>query len=549
MDDHCPACNTPVYDIDPKCPSCGEPLTSEESRRRIGTIMLESYEVTEVLGQGGMSVVYKGKHRITGQEVALKLLPPELAAYGQIKARFLEEARTLAQLDHPNIVHLYNFGDNDGCLVLAMQLVRGVTWERMILEAGKLPWPRSVEIAINVLAALEMAHSRGVIHRDMKPSNVLVRDDGPALVMDFGIAKVESSSRLTATGQTMGTVRYMSPEQVRGQQVDATTDLYSLTVSLYESVVGDTPFDGESHFEIMSAHLTDPPPPPNERGADIPAALESIIMAGLAKRPEDRPSSAKKLRVRLQEVMRRYGPDPTGEPGALAATAEQTASDARTLSTAPQRPAVTASAERPGRGNLFWIVLGGVALAAAALAVFMLQDGGKGEGPDRPGAAAPVTLDAATAADTVIFPQPGVPDRAAFATDKRYEEDGIHILAMSEHDPEPLRKQIQAARSGFTALTRQSGLDIGYRPLSLVLIPRARMCEEWIYRDEEGLPANCRERDYGYLSAEQTLVLVDEPEGLAGKLAYGVAVASCLHQSDRRCDPLAVQFGQDTAAK
>src|SRR5690606_28979617 len=159
--------------IDAQCPSCHEPLISEEARRRVGTTVLEHYEITEVLGQGGMSVVYRGRHRITGQEVALKILPPELAAHGQVKSRFLEEARALAQLDHPNIVHLYNFGQDDACLILAMQYVPGSTWERLILGGG-IDWPTSVRIAIDVLGALEMAHSRGIIHRDMKPSNVLV---------------------------------------------------------------------------------------------------------------------------------------------------------------------------------------------------------------------------------------------------------------------------------------------------------------------------------------------------------------------------------------
>src|SRR5512145_3433962 len=134
-----------------------------------------------------------------------------------------------------------------------MQFVQGQTWERVILEHGHLDWPSSLRIAVDVLRALEYAHGRGIVHRDMKPSNVLVRaHDGMATVMDFGIAKMTTSTRLTATGQTMGTVRYMSPEQVRGQEVDSRTDLYSLAVTIYESLSGETPFDGESHFEIMT---------------------------------------------------------------------------------------------------------------------------------------------------------------------------------------------------------------------------------------------------------------------------------------------------------
>src|SRR4029078_7063503 len=166
---NCPKCEAEVLDIDVKCGACGAALGSTGSHRMIGQVMLGQYELVDVLGQGGMSVVYRARHKMTDQEVALKILPPELAAHSQVKTRFLEEARAQAQLDHPNIVHLYNFGQDQGCLVLAMQLVAGQTWERLIVTRGRLEWPTSVSIGIDVLKALELAHSRGVIHRDMKP--------------------------------------------------------------------------------------------------------------------------------------------------------------------------------------------------------------------------------------------------------------------------------------------------------------------------------------------------------------------------------------------
>ena len=229
----CPSCQAEVLDIDVKCGACGAALGATGAHRMLGQVMLGQYELVDVLGQGGMSVVFKGRHKMTEQEVALKILPPELAAHSQVKSRFLEEAKALAALDHPNIVHLYNFGQENGYFVLAMQFVAGRTWERLILEGKRLDWRTSARICIDVLRALEYAHGRGVVHRDMKPSNVLVRThDGSATVMDFGIAKMTTSTRLTATGQTMGTARYMSPEQVRGQEVDFRTDLYSLCATL-----------------------------------------------------------------------------------------------------------------------------------------------------------------------------------------------------------------------------------------------------------------------------------------------------------------------------
>lgn len=300
----CNACGEPVLDIDVRCGSCGAVLTSTGSHRLLGATVLGVYELVDVLGQGGMSVVFKGRHKMTDQEVALKLLPPELAAHSQVKSRFIEEAKALAALDHPNIVHLYNFGQENGSFVLAMQFVPGKTWERMIIENKRLDWQFSTKICLDVLRALEYAHSRGVVHRDMKPSNVLVREsDGAATVMDFGIAKMTTSAKLTATGQTMGTVRYMSPEQVRGQEVDLRTDIYSLGATLYESLLGDTPFDGETHFEIMTKHLGEAPVPITQRGIALPAALEDALLKSLAKKPEDRFASAREFRVILEGVL------------------------------------------------------------------------------------------------------------------------------------------------------------------------------------------------------------------------------------------------------
>ena len=301
----CPSCAKQTLEIDVRCTHCGAVLGATGAHRMIGKVMLGQYELVDVLGQGGMSVVFKGRHKLTDQEVALKILPPELAAHSQVKSRFLDEAKALAALDHPNIVHLYNFGQEDGFFVLAMQFVSGHTWERMILENTRLDWRLSCKICVDVLRALEYAHGRGVVHRDMKPSNVLVRaHDGSATVMDFGIAKMTTSTRLTATGQTMGTVRYMSPEQVRGQEVDLRTDLYSLGATLYESLVGETPFDGGTHFEIMTKHLSEPAKRPSLQGLEIPPAVEDALMRSLAKRAEDRFGSAREMRKILEVALR-----------------------------------------------------------------------------------------------------------------------------------------------------------------------------------------------------------------------------------------------------
>jgi len=170
----CEGCGEAVYDIDVRCKNCNMALSSTGAQRLVGSVVLGQYVITDILGQGGMSVVYKGKHKITGQEVALKVLPPDLAAHRDLKGRFLEEGKALAQLDHPNIVHLYNFGADGDCLILAMQIVRGITWERLIMDEDKVPWRKSARLAADVSGALDYAHGRGIIHRDMKPSNVFL---------------------------------------------------------------------------------------------------------------------------------------------------------------------------------------------------------------------------------------------------------------------------------------------------------------------------------------------------------------------------------------
>jgi tRNA A-37 threonylcarbamoyl transferase component Bud32 len=536
METTCPACGAAVLDIDIVCKACGEELMPEEIRARIGLTVLEHYEITGVLGQGGMSVVYKGRHKLTEQEVALKILPPELAAHSQVKGRFLEEARALAQLDHPHIVHLYNFGQHEGSLILAMQFVHGDTWERLILDRQKLDWQTSCSITLDVLKALELAHGRGVIHRDMKPSNVLVRTDGSALVMDFGIAKMTKSTKLTATGQTMGTVRYMSPEQVRGQEVDARTDLYSLAVTLYESVAGVTPFDGESHFEIMTAHLTQAPPPPSSKGADMPPGLEDVIMAGLAKDPAGRPSSARQMRAMIEEVVAgRAPPRPLSDRSTV---------DDHDRIAAPPRA-------RVGRGPVFWVGTATAVLAAGALGLFLvLRDPGRasGAGPadGRTGAGqgaapggGPVTAPPAAA-----WPEPHTLAGETFQVDQRFDADRLRVLTSGKRPAAALRAEVVRARRDFAAFLAGHGVSgaVAAQPLNLVVVPAARLCDARLY-ERGGAPADCADRDYAYRPGEKTLYLADT-DGAFEKLFFAVAAGMCLHSDVDGCDAAAVQYAR-----
>jgi serine/threonine-protein kinase len=524
----CPACGAVVLDIDVYCGACGAGLTSTGAQRRVGTTVLEQYQVTEVLGQGGMSVVYRGRHLLTQQVVALKILPPDLAAYAHLKSRFVEEARALAQLDHPGIVHLYNFGQEDDSFVLAMQFVQGRTWERMIVEQGRLDWRTSVGIAIEVLDALEYAHGRGVIHRDMKPSNVVVRDDGSVTVMDFGIAKMTTSSRLTATGQTMGTVRYMSPEQVRGAEVDRRTDLYSLACALYESLTGRTPFDGESHFAIMTAHLSNPVPPLD--AGELPAGLEAVLMSALAKAPADRPASAAAFRDALVAIR-------AGEPTAVRSPS---ASFARVLPTAPTVAASTAP-ERPVRRSRVPLVLATVVVAGAgATAVWLARGDRERTADDAVAAPAARAAPAAPAwPDAFLLPD------LALAVDRRYEADRLRVASVAARDPDELRAAFVAAQDRFVAMLEAAGVaGAGRQPLNLVVVPRAVLCDRRIYEKGSSL-ARCAEATLFLRARDQTAYVADVADSLASDLAQAAAANVCLHARAGACEAIFDRFLDD----
>jgi serine/threonine protein kinase len=543
----CDACGAEVLDIDVKCEACGHRLTSTGAHQLIGSVVLGHYEIVDILGQGGMSVVYKGRHKLTDQEVALKILPPELAAHSQVKSRFLEEARALAALDHPNIVHLYNFGQENGCFVLAMQFVHGATFERMILEADQLHWGLATGICVDVLKALEYAHSRGVIHRDMKPSNVLVReDDGSATVMDFGIAKMTTSTKLTATGQTMGTVRYMSPEQVRGLPVDERTDIYSLGASLYEALVGDTPFDGDTHFEIMTKHLNEAPLPPSAHGIMVPGPIERALMRSLAKKPEDRFASVRDFRDALERGL---------EAGDLGEAETQRMSrelvlkvpkhSTGTAATAPQgKPVDHAVGPAPGDStdvvaagrsrSLVWISLAAVVVIAAGIVVFVMT-----RGPDT---AARAKVPAPPRVDVARSPFL-LPD-TTYATDQTFPEDDVRVMSVAAADATALRARYLATRDRLRSFLATHGYNRPFarKQLTVQLVPAIALCAPALY-DATVSPPDCEARVGWYRPQERT-IFVSASAG-AGDYGHAIAAALCAEHEVRLCSlPLLDQFAQ-----
>ena len=254
--------------------------------RRIGT-ELGGYRIVELLGRGGTSVVYRAEHVRLGRAAALKLLTPALGE-ADFRDRFLRESQLAASLDHPSIVPVYDAGEDGDLLYIAMALIDGSDLKTLLAEEGRLPLRRALRVVGQIGSALDAAHARGLVHRDVKPANILVGADDRAYLSDFGVVKELSSNGATRTGTFVGTIEYSAPEQIEGRPVDARTDVYALACVLYESLTGTPPFHRPSEVAILNAHLHVPPPKLTKAAPELPPALEHVVSKALSKSPLDR---------------------------------------------------------------------------------------------------------------------------------------------------------------------------------------------------------------------------------------------------------------------
>jgi serine/threonine-protein kinase len=258
------------------------------------------YEPVQRIARGGMADVYEARDILLDRPVALKVLFPELSVNDSFVERFRREAQAAANLSHPNIVSVYDWGRDRGTYYIVMELVTGRTLARLIREGAPLPSEQVAAIGADVAAGLTFAHRHGVVHRDIKPSNVLITDEGDVKVADFGIARAASADGdLTQTGSILGTATYISPEQAQGGELDGRSDIYSLGVVLYEMATGVTPFTGETPLAIAFKHVKETPIAPSIANRNVPRDLEAIIVRCLAKAPEDRYANATELREDL----------------------------------------------------------------------------------------------------------------------------------------------------------------------------------------------------------------------------------------------------------
>ena len=295
----------------------------------VGTT-LGTYKVVEHLGDGGMGSVYRATDELLERDVALKFLRPALVGHPEIAERFRIEAVALARLQHPNIATLYGFVRSDERMFMVMEFVRGETVQALLEREGKLSVERALSICEEALLALEYAHSANIVHRDIKPANLMLGADGHVKLMDFGVARVLGTERYTRTGLAVGTVTYMSPEQINGPgvDVDGRSDIYSLGIVMYQLLTGHVPFSAESEYALMHAHLTTPPPA-FSLVADVPQAVEAVVLRAIEKRPDARYQTPAEFRAAIVD-----------------ARAQIDGSLRRTTTRRPPRPAADAGAKR-----------------------------------------------------------------------------------------------------------------------------------------------------------------------------------------------------------
>ncbi len=274
----------------------------EGFEKYVGVVFDNRYKIEKIIGIGGMAVVYKANDLLMRREVAVKMLRDEIAEDEASVKRFINESKAVAMLSHPNIVNIFDVSVRDNVKYIVMEYVEGVTLKNYMTRRGILSVKEIISYTSQILSALEHAHTKGIIHRDIKPQNIMLLKSGQIKVMDFGIAKLPNAETVTVTDKAIGTVYYISPEQASGHIIDARSDLYSLGVLMYEMAVGQLPFTGDSPVTVALMHLNDDPIPPRKLNAELPIGLEQIILKAMEKDPSDRYQGAALMLRQLDRI-------------------------------------------------------------------------------------------------------------------------------------------------------------------------------------------------------------------------------------------------------
>ena len=356
------------------------------------------YHLVEPLARGGMASVWVADDPVLSRRVAVKILRDDLASDPATRTRFRNEAIAAARLNHPNVVATYDTGDDAGTAYIVMELVDGPTVRQLLRERGPLPVREVIRIGVEVADALEAAHRAGLVHRDVKPPNVLVPPAGPVKVTDFGIAKAAGGNDLTRTGTVMGTARYLAPEQVNGRPTDARTDVYALGLLLYEMLCGRPPFGGDTDVATAMARLTTSAPPIRSQRPDVPPALDDVVHRCMARDPARRYASAGAVRAALAAI--RASPQATPRPAPPPVPRP-------TPRPIPRPPKAQRRAPRRGSGTTWvWVVLVFLLAIAAAVATFLVLRDDQSKSPN-PETTTQSTMRIVNGTDTVRGPDSG----------------------------------------------------------------------------------------------------------------------------------------------
>ena len=464
-----------------------EDAIPEELEDALRRELSSQYQITDLLGRGGMSLVYLAQEVDLNRQVAIKILPLQFLQGPASAERFEREAKIAASLDHPHIVPIFRVGATSTFLWYTMKRIRGRSFEQVIMERGAVPLPEVLGVVEQVGSALQYAHRHGVVHRDIKPANVMIEDSGWALVCDFGVARAFGSVSLTQTGASLGTPRYMSPEQFEGQPVDGRCDQYSLAILVWEALTGGVPFTGDSLGELIRKHLLEPPPRLTDVKPEIPAAVSNAVYKAMSKKPGERfPDVAAFVAALGGQAVPRIpagftGPTPVEKrPRILWDSGE--------AATVP-----IAQVRRWNRLVAASVVAGVVLLSGAAWVAFRPTRPANGATPNRPDSTserAPDTQRVVTAAPvdtpatrraTPPRPRPSAPPAAVaraklwlstqppgtfFLDDKPIRSTPILNLEIA-----PGRHRVQVKRDGFapfdTVFTAQPGQEIKWTRIAL----------------------------------------------------------------------------------
>jgi eukaryotic-like serine/threonine-protein kinase len=428
----------------------------------IGELIDGRYEIEDLVGTGGMSSVYCARDTVLERRVALKILHEHFSSDPEYVERFRREARAIAQLNHPNIVTVIDRGDFRGRQFIVFELVPGDNLKDVVRRYGPLPVPEALALTHQIARGLAFAHEHGVVHRDVKPQNVLLDESGSAKVTDFGIARsVDPGDGLTQTGTVLGTSDYVAPEQLSGRRVDARSDQYSLGVLLYELLTGEVPYSGDNFMAVAMRHLRDPIPSVRKRRPDVPERVDEIVAKAMAKQPEDRYPTMEAMMGALEAAL--------AQEAAEGDTGSQATGELPAISK-PPRPAP----RRRRRISPLWAALGIVGAGAVALVLILANRDGDSGSP----AVGKVKLTAVADYD----PQGDGsehPDQVPLATDgdpstfwttetyRSFMKPGVGIVLDAGKEVEIEHLQIVSDEPGFTAeILAGNNASTGFVPYS-----------------------------------------------------------------------------------